>query len=314
MTTKKKHKSIVSGIGILGTAACVVIFLIKPSFPTPDKLFVFLVFVFMSFNQAWEMLRKFIPFIAILLAYDSFRGLVPLLNNHVNYSFMPHFDEFIFGGTLPTAWLQSWLVHTTISWYDFVFYGFYMLHFVLPIGLAVAIFKLREKDYWRYAFTYITASFTAFFIYLAFPAAPPWMASLNGTIPHITRVSSIVYKAFGINDFPSVYNAMSPNPVAAVPSLHTGFAVLFAIFAFKLFGKKWGTLSLVYPFCIVVGTVYMGEHYVFDILSGALLAVAAYHVVPYLMRWSWPRVVYTRKRAGDVWVSLLEEDAEHSRV
>lgn len=307
-------KKIISSIGVIGTVACIVAFIREPSWPTPDKLLVLLGFVFMIFNQAWDMLKKFIPFIAVLIIYDCFRGLVPYLNSHVHWNLMPRFDEFLFGGELPTVILQHWLVHGTIQWYDFLFYGFYMLHFVLPIGLAAAIYKLRPNRYWQYALTYMTASFGAFFVYLAFPAAPPWMASINGTIPHITRVSSEVFAAFGITSFPSLYNSMAPNPVAAVPSLHCAYSIIFAIFAFKLFGKKWGALSLLYPFFIIVGVVYMGEHYVFDAITGAMLAVGSYQVAPYLLRQLQPRIELLLARATALRPRLVPEEAEESTV
>jgi membrane-associated phospholipid phosphatase len=297
-------QKIASWIGIIGTIICLILFFREPSFPTPDKLLVFLVFVFMIFNQAWDMLKHFAPFVAILLVYDSFRGLVPFLNGHVNYTLMPNFDKLLLGGNLPTVVLQQWLVRPYVTWYDYVFFIFYLLHFVLAIGMGVAIYKLRRSQYWRYAMTYVLASFGAFFIYLAFPAAPPWMASDNGIIPHITRVSSEVWGAIGITDFPSVYNSFAPNPVAAVPSLHAAFAILFAIFAFKYFGKKWGIVSLVYPFCIVVGVVYMGEHYVFDVITGAMLAVGAFVAAPYVLRWLSPHAAYVRGKVSRVRLRL----------
>lgn len=314
MAKLNRKKALVSGIGIIGTIACVVTFIEEPSFPTPDKLLVFLVFIFMIFNQAWAMLKKFVPFVAILLAYDAFRGIADYLNDRVNFDFMPRFDEWLFGGTLPTVALQQWLVHGAAAWYDYVFYITYMLHFVLPFALAAVIFKLREKDYWRYALTYIVASFTAFVIFVIFPAAPPWMATQNGTIPEITRVSSSVYSSLGIHDFPSVYNSISPNEVAAVPSLHCAYAILFAMFVFRFFGRKWGMLASVYPLIIVFGVVYMGEHYVFDVITGALLAVAVYYAVPYMMSWSLPRIAFTRKKAAYAWARLLEEDSRYDRV
>lgn len=312
MKQRINKKALVSVIGILGTLACIAIFIKEPSFPTPDKLFVFLVFVFMIFNQAWDMMKKFIPFIAILLVYDSFRGLVPFLNNHVNYHFMAEFDAFLFGGTLPTVTLQQWLIHGPIAWYDYMFYISYMLHFVLPLGLAVLVFKFRAHDYWRYALTFITASFTAFFIYLAFPAAPPWMATLNGTIPPINRISSSVFSSLGITDFPSVYNSIAPNAVAAVPSLHCAYAIIFSMFVFRYFGRKWGMISAIYPSLILFGVVYMGEHYVFDVITGALLAVVAYNVVPYLIRRLQPTVLRARRWASNTWTLLLEDDAKYA--
>jgi hypothetical protein len=249
----------------------------------------------MIFNQAWDMFKKFGPFILILLAYDSFRSLVPSLNSRVHYTLMPNFDKFIFG-TLPTITLQKWLWHGHVTWYDYLFYGFYMLHFVLPIALAVIIYKLREKDYWRFALTYITASFGAFFVFLLYPTAPPWLASQDGYIPHITRISGNVSAAFGVKNFPSIYNRFAPNPVAAVPSLHAAFSVMFVLFVFKLFGKKWGIISLIYPFLIIFGVVYMGEHYVFDVTTGVILAIMSYLLVPHLMKWAAPYHNYLKAR------------------
>ncbi len=99
-----------------------------------------------------------------------------------------------------------------LQWYDFVFYGFYMLHFVLPITLALIIWKKRESSYWRYIVSYLTVSFSAFIMFLVFPAAPPWMASDQGIIAPITRITSYVWQYLGITDFPSLYNRISPNP------------------------------------------------------------------------------------------------------
>lgn len=282
---KPTQKTIMSSIGVIGTIACIAVFIKEPSFPTPDKLLVFLTFVFMIFNQAWDMLKRFVPFVAILLVYDSFRGIVPMLHGRVNYEFMADFDIFLFGGTLPTMTLQNWWFQGHAVWYDYYFYIVYMMHFVLPLGLAVAVYKLREKEYWRYATTFTVISFTAFFIYIIYPAAPPWIATSNGTIPHIERISSEVYRGLGITNFPSVYNSIAPNPVAAVPSLHVGYSVLFSLFAFGLFGRKWGLASLIYPISMCIGVVYMGEHYVFDVIAGGLLAVAAYFIAPHVLRW-----------------------------
>lgn len=272
-------------LGVVGTLACIVIFVREPSFPTPDKIVVFLTFVFMIFNQALELLKRLLPFAGLLIVYESFRGLVPSLNAHVNYMFMVHVDRFFGLGSLPTSLLQGWWWHGTVQWYDYMFYETYMLHFVLPFALALLVWKIREKHYWRYVTTYLTVSFAGFLTFLVFPAAPPWLASDKGMIPHITRVSSEIWASLGVHDFPSLYNKISPNPVAAVPSLHAAYATLFALFVFRLFPKsKWKWVSLIYPINIYLGTVYMGEHYAIDELLGILYALGAYVVAPYILR------------------------------
>jgi membrane-associated phospholipid phosphatase len=271
-------------IGAVGTILFFILFIRTPSFPTPDKILVFATLVAMAFGQARELLKRFVPFVVLLLVYESFRGLVPELNMRVNYLFMPAADRFLFFGRLPTEVLQHWWWHGRVMWYDFVFYGAYTLHFVLPFALATVVWKTREKHYWRIVTAFLLVSFGGFLTYLAFPAAPPWLASDKGLIEPITRVSSHIFAAFGIHDFPSVYNKISPNPVAAMPSLHAAYSVLFALFVIKLFTGRWRWLAWVYPVLIMLGTVYMGEHYVIDALAGIAYAIAGYWASPDVLR------------------------------
>lgn len=276
----RKHLSEI--VGVLGVIACVFIYLQAPSWPTPDKLLVLLTFVFMIFKKGVALLKRLSPFVVLLLVYESFRGLVPHLNGNVNILWMPGVDVALFG-TLPTITLQNWLWNGQVQWYDFVIYIVYMLHFVLPVGLALLVWRLRPQHYWRVIASFIVLSFAGFLTFLAFPAAPPWMAARDGHIPPITRVSSEVWASLGVKDFPSVYNKISPNPVAAVPSLHAAYATLLAVIVITLFRSKWRYLILVYPVIIYFGTVYQGEHYVVDALAGIVYAGLAYRFTPNLI-------------------------------
>jgi membrane-associated phospholipid phosphatase len=270
-------------IGVAGVILCLAAFIHAPSFPTPDKLLVFLTFVFMIFKQAAQMLKHLLPFVVILLAYESFRGVANKLNSHVNYTLAPHIDKLLFGN-LPTVYLQNLLWHGHVRWYDFVFYLAYMLHFIIPIGLALLVWKTREKEYWRVVVTYLVSAFGAFLTFLLFPAAPPWLAAQNNYIQPIVRISSDVWFALGLKDFPSVYNHISPNPVAAIPSLHAAWATLLVIFVYKLYGLRMAAVASIYPFLIYIGTIYEGEHYAFDVITGILYAIAAYMLTPYLIK------------------------------
>ncbi len=291
-------------VGVVATVVSMVIFLREPSFPTPDKLLVFATFVCLIFNQALEMLKRFVPFVGLLLVYESFRGVVPHLNQHVNYLWMPAVDRLLWFGQLPTFWLQERLWHGSVQWYDYVLYLTYMLHFVLPFVLAFVVWRLKDNYYWRYATAYLSVSFAGFLTFLAFPAAPPWMASNMSLIEPIERISSHVWATLGIHDFPSVYNKISPNPVAAVPSLHAAYATLFAIFAITLFKTRWRYLSLIYPAFIYFGTIYQGEHYLIDEILGGLYAVAAYFASPYIVRSVMRLWRLAKKHALFVWKKI----------
>jgi hypothetical protein len=269
-------------MGVMGAVACIAVYLRQPSWPTPDKLVIVMTFFFMIFNQALAMLKRFAPFVVLLLVYESFRGLVPNLNHHVNYTWMISADSSF--GSLPTAVLQKALWHGRVQWYDFVLYLAYMLHFVLPFALAVYVWKLHEKQYWRYVSTFLLLSFAGFVTFLLFPAAPPWMAAREGYIAPITRISSEVWAALGVHDFPSLYNRISPNPVAAVPSLHAAYATLIALFSIEFFKSRWRYAAWLYPALIYFGTVYQGEHYLIDAVLGVLYALGMYEMTPFILR------------------------------
>jgi membrane-associated phospholipid phosphatase len=144
---------------------------------------------------------------------------------------------------------------------------------------------MREAHYWRFVTTYLLVSFAAFITFLAYPAAPPWMASDTGRIEPITRISSDVWYALGVHDFPSLYNEIAPNAVAAMPSLHAAYATLFALFVIRLFKSRWRYLALIHPAFIFFGTVYMGEHYAIDEIAGIAYGLAAYFAAPHGLRY-----------------------------
>ena len=276
-------------IGILGTVLCLGLFIKHPSFPTPDKLIIFLTFVFMIFSQAVQMLKRLGPFVALILVYESFRSIADKLNSHVNYSFAPHMDRLLFGN-LPTVYFQDWLWRGHTSWYDVVLYIPYLLFFIVPLALAILVWKTKDHYYWQVVNTYMLTFFAAFITFVLFPAAPPWLASQNHMIQPITRISSNVWASLGIQNFPSFYNHIAPNPVAAIPSLHSACGILLSLFIFKLYGRRWGLLSLIYPVLLIFGVIYEGEHYAFDTIAGAGYAVTAFYATPWLMAKLSPKI------------------------
>lgn len=285
---QKIKQNILPIVGAAGSIACLVIFIRQPSFPTPDKLIIFLFFVFMIFKQATNMLKRLLPFVVLILVYESFRSVADKLNSHVNYSLSPHMDRLLFGN-LPTVYLQNWLWHGHVQWYDVVLYVPYLLFFAMPLGLAILVWKTKDEYYWQVVTTYLVVFFAAFLTFLALPTAPPWLASQNHYIQPITRVSSDVWASLGIHNFPSLYNRIAPNPVAAVPSLHAACGALLSVFIFKIYGRKWGLISLLYPVLLIIGVIYEGEHYAFDVIAGLVYAAAGYLATPYLLRWGLPR-------------------------
>jgi membrane-associated phospholipid phosphatase len=246
----------------------------------------------------------------LILVYESFRSIAHQLNAHVDYSFAPHLDKLLFGN-LPTIYLQNWLWRGHTSWYDYALYLPYFLHFIIPLALGIIVWRTRDKHFWRVMNTFIVVAFGSFLTFWLFPAAPPWLASQDHYIQPITRISSNVWTSLGVRDFPSLYNHIAPNPVAAIPSLHAAWATLLFILVLKLYGRRWAALAAAYPLLIYIGTIYEGEHYASDILIGIFYAVAGYLLTPYLMSFG-RRLLGLRKQTTPVIPESLGDKAENN--
>ncbi|HUC87481.1 MAG TPA: phosphatase PAP2 family protein [Candidatus Saccharimonadales bacterium] len=250
---------------------------------TPDLLFMIFLMLFVLYGQGRQFIFSFGPFVLLLLTYEGLRSFVPYINKHVHYSQMIDFDRWLFHGTLPTIWLQHLLWHGHLVWYDYYFYILYMCHFLTPLVIGIAIWKLRPAYFNRYVIAFLLLSYAGFITYIVFPAAPPWMAAQMGYIPHIERIANDVWYSIGVHNFPSIYQKFSPNEVAAVPSLHAAYPTLMWLFIRRAFGWRWAAAFTWYPISMWIGIIYMGEHYAFDALLGVGYAVIAYGLTNLLL-------------------------------
>ena len=68
-----------------------------------------------------------------------------------------------------------------------------------------------------------------------------------------------------------LYHSLEGNPFAAMPSLHFGTSVMAAR-VLSIVGRRSGALGCAYALTLGFGLVYLGEHYVVDLVGGAALA------------------------------------------
>jgi hypothetical protein len=266
------------------------------AFWSPDVLFLVFLTIFTVYGHGKDYIRKFTPFVALLVSYDALRGFAPIITHRVHFTEMIDFDKWLFGGQVPTVALQNWLYHGTLHWWDYYFYFVYMLHFLAPFMIAALIWRYRPSRYWQFAGALLLLSYSAFITYIIFPAAPPWMASEMHIIPEITKISTAVWWGWGVHNIPNIYAHFNPNPVAAVPSLHSAYPLLDLFFVHKLFGRKASIPFAIYPLSIWFGVVYLGEHYVFDVIAGILYATATFFATEYVVAKGWHRPVAHRLR------------------
>lgn len=239
----------------------------------PDRYALVLLLGALVIKKARKFFIDWVPFLFILISYDFLRGLAGALVPRANFTFPILADQAIFG-VVPAVSLQAAFFNPlNLQWYDYFLTVFYFLHFALPLGFAYILW-IYGRQYFKEFVTGISLlSYGAWATYVLFPAAPPWLANKEGLLPGITKVMDLTFQAFPEKfSIPTVYTALGPNIVAAVPSMHAAYPVLVLLFALHYFGKR-ALFFLPYVFTVWFSIIYLGEHYVFDILTGVLYAV-----------------------------------------
>jgi len=262
-------------VRVLVVAAIVGFCLLQHTFWEPDTLLLVLVIGGAILGLTRQMLVRFAPLMGALIVFDWMRGWADKINTTVNYLPQLDVDKWLFHGTVPTVWLQQHLWKGHPSWYDFFFLGLYLMHFLLPVIVSLVLWRWRPRFFWPFEWAILGTTLAGIITFAIYPAAPPWMAAqrnlLGGTF---VRISGEVAKAMGVKNFSAVDAAVSPNNVAAVPSLHAAFPLIAAVFLILAFGWRRAGWTMIYPVVMWFGVVYMGEHYVFDVILGIGYALA----------------------------------------
>jgi PAP2 superfamily len=252
-----------------------------------DRLLMWIVLGLLAFSlsnvRGWarSVVLEWLPFALVLWAYDLLRGAADGLLFETHFRPQLEADALLFGGVVPTVWLQEHLWHGSwdLRWYDYAAWGVYMSYFAATYLAAALLWFFARPRFRRYVASVSLLAFMGFATYALFPAAPPWLASLEGELGPTTRSVGLISAHVPVLDFATLFERGSAyaNPVAAVPSLHAAYTLLVTIFLWRYAGRLRPLLAA-YPVAMAFALVYTAEHYLVDVLLGFAytgLAVAA---------------------------------------
>jgi membrane-associated phospholipid phosphatase len=184
-------------------------------------------------------------------------------------------DRAIGFGALPNSRLQRAFarlprvgtVNRFLTWAHWLWF--------LEPYVALAVILTRHPERFPRAARQMAAVFDiGCSVYFAVPTAPPWWASEQGlTGEEVRRIMVEVGEDTWGSAWPKMYDALGGNPWAAMPSLHFATSVTAAL-ALSEAGKVEGALGWAYAGTLGFALVYLGEHYVTDLLAGAVLVAA----------------------------------------
>jgi len=181
-------------------------------------------------------------------------------------------DRALGGGRLPNARLQQALSGARhVKVLDRFLTWTHWLWFFEPY-LALALILARHNDRFPRSARQLAAVFDiGCAVYFAAPTAPPWWsAEQELTGEEVRRIMVEVGEETWGSAWPSMYEALGGNPWAAMPSLHFATALMAALLLSEA-GPVEGAVGWGYALTLGFGLVYLGEHYVTDLLAGAAL-------------------------------------------
>ncbi len=225
------------------------------------------------------LVRGWAPFAGLLVAYELMRDAAAAVG------VAPHnlagLDRALFDGYQPTLVLQSAIDGSRDA--DLVedFCSMvYATHFLLPIAVGAWLWVRHHDAFQRFGMTLVVLCVLAFATYVAAPTSPPWLAQPQA-VQHLISI------AIARSGLPAgltwLYAHHDYNLYAAFPSLHAGFPVVAAAAAWQM-NRRVGILLGAWALVVWVSVVYLGEHYVADIVGGMVYAAVAILIVRYV-RW-----------------------------
>jgi membrane-associated phospholipid phosphatase len=184
-------------------------------------------------------------------------------------------DRVLGGGELPTVRLQRAfaglgkgnLFDRTLAW-------IHWLWFFEPHGALVWILARHPERFPRSARQMSGVFDTGCAVYWAVPTAPPWWASAEGHLDErVRRIMVEVGEEQWGRTWDRLYAFLGGNPWAAMPSLHFAASLMAAILLTEA-GPVEGAAGWAYAGALGFALVYLGEHYVIDLIAGAALVLA----------------------------------------
>lgn len=234
-----------------------------------------------SRHDVQQLARDWMILVIIYMAYDYSRGTADQWGIPVNFTLPRDIDRFFSFGLDPVVEMQKrFYTPNDVKWYDVVGSVTYMTHFVFPV-LPLVWLRVRRRDDWlRYVRRFSLTLGISVFTFIAFPAAPPWMAAEKGYMPAVSRITGRGWWELNLKTVSRTLDrgAAVLNAVAAMPSLHAGMA-LFVTLWFTRNNARWVQVaSLTFPAVMALTLVYFGEHYVVDCVAGWAVVLIAWKI------------------------------------
>lgn len=172
--------------------------------------------------------------------------------------------------------IQNWALQAPRLFLDIANRTYFISQFTVSTIFLLWVYSRRHEHFARVRNTLLAANYVAVIVLLVYPLAPP------RAIPGAGFIDTL--DANAVNLHSSVITALN-NPNSAMPSLHASYAIVLgatgALLTRNIVVRIFWAL---YPLVVFYSVIATGNHYVLDIVGGAL-ALAATPLVDRAAGW-----------------------------
>ncbi|MCX7983146.1 MAG: phosphatase PAP2 family protein [Syntrophales bacterium] len=224
------------------------------------------IFLLTYLPLSWRWVRDWYIIIYLLVIFFENGTLVPLINPYEMDEFLIQADRLLFGGHDPSLFLGKWVIPPFVEILQIVYASFYFLPLLLCLLLYVK--KRDKRDFHLCASSILLGFYLSYIGYYLCPALGP-----RFTLEHLQEKPLV-----GLWSFTYVRELlawMEGKMYDCMPSGHTLVSLLTALLARRYF-RPFYAISLIWALLMVVSTVYLRYHYVWDVIMGVALVIPVY--------------------------------------
>jgi PAP2 superfamily len=160
------------------------------------------------------------------------------------------------------------------SWY------YQVAHLSVTLAVLLVCYTRWPEIYRAARNALVLINVVGLIVFWVYPVAPPRLLPGRAFID-VTERTGVA----------GATNTSAPNPYAAMPSLHTAWAVWVAVLVLCMVRARWiRMIAIVYPVLTVTVIVSTGNHYILDAVAGAAVALGSAAVVGLLPQRSDPEM------------------------
>ena len=240
-----------------------------------------------------KALRLWGVYVVSFVAFSMIRTSADTMGFPIRETYVVVLDRWLGLGVAPTVTLQALLPTAgAIVWCAVLIH---LSYYVVPPLAGLACWLRTPQRFPRYAWAFAGVYAISILLHIIVPTVPPWLAGIHGTLPPVRRLLSEALNGWNPAAYQYGLYVAAGNDVAAMPSVHAAASTMVAL---ALWPSRWRWAGIVYVLLMGTALIYLGEHYLVDIVAGVLIALGAWRLAPVLVSWKPERHCLTEISAG----------------